>query len=192
MQPNYNAGLAFELLNPLNGKVNAKRLHNALRTNLKIELVEITIIEDIIQRLAYEREGELVLSDMVFFEPTKEDNSYATYRSNYAKSQDESDTTWYRLYKEFWKALINTVKQRRIIQDIMNESYPDAVDYMFSQYGFTLTESFSIDDLEEFMNDQLKTQVKPEFMRCLMQALDRDLDGLVSYQEFVDSLYGAE
>jgi len=67
MQPNYNAGLAFEFLNPLNGKVNAKRLHNALRTNLKIELVEITIIEDIIQRLAYEREGELVLSDMVFF-----------------------------------------------------------------------------------------------------------------------------
>jgi len=71
----------------------------------------------------------------------------------------------------------------------MNDSYPDAVDYMFSQYGFALTESFSIDDLEEFMNEQLKTQVKPDFMRCLMQALDRDLDGLVSYQEFVDSLY---
>mmetsp|Transcript_12138 Transcript_12138/g.10765 ORF Transcript_12138/g.10765 Transcript_12138/m.10765 type:complete len:193 (+) Transcript_12138:415-993(+) len=192
MQPNYNAGFAFELLNPKQGRVNANRLHNSLRSNLKLDLIEISIVEDIIQRLAYEREEELVLSDMAFFEPTKSDSSFATYRKNFANEQDESDYTWHRIYKEFWKALINTVKQRRIIQRIMNEQFPDAIDYMFNHNGFDLTEKFSREDLENFLNEQLNTEVDTDLIKCIMHALDRDQDNLVSYQEFLDSLYGAE
>ena len=118
-QKNYNAGFAFELLNPQNGIVNVSRLHNALRTNVKIDLVEKDVVSDIIERLAYINEQELLLSDMIFFEPTKNDPSYYEYRKNLSTEQDDSDTSWHRLYSELWKALINTVKQRRIIQKQM-------------------------------------------------------------------------
>lgn len=119
MQPNYNAEFAFELLNPVNGIVTPGRLHNALRTNLKISPVETDVVSDIVERLAYVNEKELLLSDMIFFEPLREDSSYSVYRKNTSVAQDEDDTTWHRLYKELWRALINTVKQRRVVQKEM-------------------------------------------------------------------------
>ena len=192
IQPNYNASFGFELLNPIHGTVDANRLHNALRSNFKIPLVEKSIMNDIIERLAYVNENEILLSDMVFFEPSRNDPSYATYRRNFNQEQDENDTTWHRLFQEMWKALINTVKQRRIIQNEMNDMYPDAIDYMFEQRGIHKNDKFTQDDIENFMEEQLKSSIESELLRCILQTLDRDQDGKVSYQEFCDALYGAE
>lgn len=184
IQPNYNAGFGFELLNPLSGIVDVKRLHNEMRSNFKIALVEKSIVEDIIGRLGYVNDNEILLSDMTFFEPSRSDPSFTTYRRNFRTDQDESDITWHRLYKEIWKALINTVKQRRIIQNEMNDNYPDAIDYMFEESGIPKNDKFTKEDIEDFITEQLKSRLDPELLKCIIQTLDRDQDGLVSYQEF--------
>lgn len=192
MQKNYNAGFAFQLLNPVNGIVNCKNLHAALKTNLRIDLVEKDVVMDIIERLAYINEQELLLSDMIFFEPGKHDEAYYQYRKNFSYEQDEDDTTWYPLFKELWKALINTVKQRRIAQKEMCDSHPEAVDYLFELFGMEFNEKFSREEIENFINQQLNSEIDQELLRCIMESLDRDQDNLVSYQEFCDAFYGAE
>lgn len=183
MQPNYNAGFAFEFLSPYKGIVNASRLHAALRNNLKINLVEKDVVMDIIERLAYINEQELLLSDMIFFEPTKEDESYFEYRKNFSQDQDESDSSWHSLYRSLWKALINTVKQRRIIQEEMCLKYPNAIDYMFQHYALNRQDKLGREDFETFLQENLGTKIDQELLRCIMQSLDRDQDNLVSYQE---------
>jgi hypothetical protein len=192
MQPNYNAGVAFELLNPLNGIVTPGRLHNALRSNLKINPIEKDIVADIVERLAYINEQELLLSDMVFFEPSENEQSYKVYKRHLIGGQDESDTTWHRLYRELWRALINTVKQRRAAQREMCDQYSKAVDYLFQYSGLDTSEKLTEEDIEDFINDQLNTEIDQDLVRCIIQTLDRDQDGLVSYQEFIDAFYGAE
>lgn len=184
MQPNYNAGFGFDILNPSNGSITPERLQNALRSNMKIKLVEKGIVEDIIERLAYVNENEIVLSDMAFFEPIRGDPAYSTYRKNFSREQDEDDLSWLSLYKEFWKALISTVKQRRIIQNEMNEKYVDAVDYMFEEEGLHKTDKFSEEDLDHFLSQQLRKSHDPELITCILESLDRDQDGLVSFAEF--------
>jgi hypothetical protein len=192
MQPNYNAGVAFELLNPTNGIVTPKGLHDALRANLKITPVEKDIVADIVERLAYINEQELLLSDMIFFEPSENDQSYRVYKRHLGGAQDESDITWHRLYKELWRALINTVKQRRTAQREMCNQYSRAVDYLFQYNGLDKSEKLTEEEIEDFINDQLNTEIDQNLVRCIIQTLDRDQDGLVSYQEFIDAFYGAE
>jgi len=184
IQPNFNTEFAFEILNPLNGVVDTNTLHSALTSTLKIPLVEKNIVKDIVERLAYINENEILLPDMEFFEPAVNDPSYAIYRKITIKNQDENDTSWYKLYAEMWKALINTVKQRRIIQKEMNDIYPDAIDYMFEHHGIPKDKKFTEENIHGFVSEQLKTSIDAELMLCIIQTLDRDKDGRVSYKEF--------
>jgi len=192
MQRNYNASFAFELLNPKNGAVNPSTLHDALRSRLKIDLVEKSVVKDIVERLAYVNEGEVLLTDMIFFEPYEDDESFNVYRRNFTTNQDETDTTWYSMYREMWKALINTVRCRRIIQKEMCEQFPEAVDYLFQSQGYNANGKFSIEEIENFINEQLNTEISQDLILAIMRTLDRDQDNLVSYQEFNDAFYGAE
>lgn len=192
MQPNYNAGFAFDLLNPHRGIVNATRLHGALKSNLKLDAVEKDIVSDIIERLAYVNEQELILSDMIFFEPSKQDPSYETYRENFRNEQDEGDSSWHKIYAQFWKALINTVKNRRIVQKEMSEEFPDAVNYLFEHLALDRGDKASAEEIKEFVESELNCRLDDEQQRCIMQCLDRDQDGFVSYVEFCDAFYGAE
>lgn len=180
---NYNADIAFELLSPVNGVVNTEILHKALTKKLGITAVEKSIVTDIIERLAYEHDQELVLSDMRFFEPTEDDKSYHHYLRNVNKPQDSKDKSWHPIFKQLWKALINTVKHRRIIQKEMSDNYPNAVDYMFSQCSLRKTEKLEKEDIEDFLHEQLKVGLNQELLNCLIQTLDRDQDGKVSHQE---------
>jgi len=134
---------------------------------------------------------ELLFSDMVFFEPTDEEDSYANYRRNITRQQDPNDNSWHGIYKLLWKALINTVKTRRIIQNQMLTNYPDAVDHLFNHAGLSKSKSFGREEIEAFMNDMSIT-LDYEHSHCLMQSLDRDQDNLASYEEIFDAIYGAE
>lgn len=169
MQRNYNAGFAFELLKPVNGVVNVRQLHDALERNLKISLIEKDVIADIIARLAYVNENELVLTDMIFFEPYEDDPSFATYRRNYSQKQDPKDKSWHPLYKELWKALIKTVQNRRFVQKEMCDQYPDAVEHLFQYFGYTDKEKLSMDEVEEFINDQLNSKIDEDLLVCIMR-----------------------
>ena len=50
----------------------------------------------------------------------------------------------------------------------------------------------SAGDLETFINGILKDKLSKQKINCIVKALDRDEDNLVSYYEFQDSIYGAE
>lgn len=131
---NFNIEFAFRLLNPINGVVSLENLHSAIITNLQLPVVNKEILRDIIQRLAYVKDNELVLSDMGFFEPTIEDESYEAFRSNLAQHQNAKDKSWHPTYRLMWKTLIDTAKERRIIQNKMITSYPNVVNELYSKF----------------------------------------------------------
>lgn len=172
--------------------MNADGLHSALQTNLGISPIDKSIMNDIIERLAYVNNEELVLSDMIFFEPTDEDDVYTTYRRNISKAQDPKDRTWYGAYKNLWKALINTVKVRRIIQTDMFSLHPKAVDMMFDFCGKRKSEKFDAGELLKFIKDQGILSFDSEMSTFLIKALDRDQDNMAAYEELYDAIYGAE
>ena len=134
MNKNYNIEYAFKLLNPINGVVTLDNLHSVIRTNLEIPVVDREILRDIIQRLAYVKDDELVLSDMGFFEPTTEDESFDSYRYNVTRPQNAKDKSWHSTYSQMWKALLDTAKERRVIQNKMLKNHPRVVNDLFGKY----------------------------------------------------------
>jgi hypothetical protein len=149
------------------------------------------VINDVIERLAYVNNEELVLSDMIFFEPTDEDDAYTTYRRNLSRPQAPNDTTWHGAFKNLWKALLNTIKSRRIVQKEMFEQHPNAVDQLFRHCGLAKHEKLDREELEEFMHSQ-DVLCDHELSQSLVASLDRDQDNLAAYEEIYDALYGAE
>ena len=63
---------------------------------------------------------------------------------------------------------------------------------MYQHFALSPNEKLNIEELEDFLSEQLNVQIEPDLMRCVLQTLDRDQDGLVSYQELCDAFYGAE
>ena len=137
LNKNFNIEYAFRLLNPVNGVVTAENFSSALNINLDIEEDDRTIINDLINRLAYIKPNKLVLSDMIFFEPTPEDESYRIYKSNVDKIQNTRDMSWVNTYKQLWEAMIETVRERRAIQITMLSKYQHAVDDLYQIYNLT-------------------------------------------------------
>ena len=135
MNKNFNIEYAFKLLNPVNGVITLENLYSALTTNLDIEVNDKTMMNDIINRLAYIKPNKLVLSDMTFFEPTVNDESYKFYKANYDRIQNTRDMSWVQTYKELWEAMLETVRQRRAIQNIMVTKHPNAVDSLYKDYN---------------------------------------------------------
>ena len=135
MNKNFNIEYAFKLLNPVNGVITLENLYSALTTNLDIEVNDKTMMNDIINRLAYIKPNKLVLSDMTFFEPTVNDESYKFYKANYDRIQNTRDMSWVQTYKELWEAMLETVRQRRAIQNIMVTTHPNAVDNLYKDYN---------------------------------------------------------
>lgn len=129
---------------------------------------------------------------MIFFEPTVEDDSYSVYKDNVSWKQNLKDKAWHGVYKNMWKALINTVKARRIIQKEMYNKYPNAVDKLFHHSGLSTKEKFDREELEVFMKEQNMLDFDYEHSKCLLSAIDRDQDNLASYEEIHDAMYGAD
>ena len=88
-QKNFNIFSAFEMLNPNLGIVTVDSLHEALQNKLGIEITDKTIVEDIIQRLAFTSENQLhlLVSDMKFFEPERGTHYFDIYKTNISQSQ---------------------------------------------------------------------------------------------------------
>ena len=86
-QENFNLFNAFDVLNPNLGIVTSKSLLRALKHNLGIEISDQSIVDDLIQRLAYTSENSLLISDMKYFEPEKNTVFYNLYKINISKKQ---------------------------------------------------------------------------------------------------------
>lgn len=81
---------------------------------------------------------------------------------------------------------------RREVQDEMNTQHEKCVDHMYSNRKFDKEHKFTLNELEEFLNEHLGEELNKEKVKCLFVALDRDQDNLIAHHEFCDAIFGAE
>ena len=89
-----------------------------------------------------------------------------------------------------WECLIETIKARRVIQNEMSSNHKEAINSLYSYLKYDKKHSLTAEELESFINGMLRNKLSKQKISCLMKALDRDEDNLVSYSELQDSIFG--